>query len=215
MCNAACIEFGRTHLTRDDVLNKRVIEVGSLDVNGSLRGGVEALAPSRYLGVDLEPGPGVDEICNIADLVKRYGRESFDVVLSTEVLEHVRDWRTAISNLKSILSANGVLLITTRSKGFPYHGYPNDFWRYEADDIRTILSDLSIEAIERDPISPGIFVKARRPARFLERNLGAIELYSIVTRRTCRDVSDFDIRVRKAKRWLRQRLPGALRSRGT
>lgn len=203
MCNAACLEFGRSHLTRDDVLNKKVIEVGSLDVNGSLRADVEALGSPSYLGVDVVPGRGVDEICDISELQARYGAESFDVVISTELLEHVRDWRNAISNLKRILRPNGVLLVTTRSKGFPYHGYPNDFWRYEIDDIKTILSDLSIEAIEKDPRSPGIFVKARKPVGFSERNLDAIELYSVVTRRRCLDVTDFNARVRTFKRGLR------------
>ena len=203
MCNAACIEFGRTHLTRDEVLNKKVIEVGSLDLNGSLRTDVENLGAASYLGVDVVRGPGVDEICDINELHSRYGAESFDVVLSTEVLEHVRNWHHAVSNLKRILRPNGILLLTTRSQGFPYHGYPHDFWRYEVDDIRTILSDLSIEAIRTDPLSRGVFVKARKIAGFSERNLDTVDLYSIVTHRRCREVTEFEIFVCRCKYNLR------------
>lgn len=206
MCNAACLEFGRARLTRDEVLDKAVIEVGSLDVNGSLRAHVGNLGSSSYLGVDIAHGPGVDEICDINELQSRYGTERFDVVISTELMEHVRDWRRAASNLKRIMRPNGLLLLTTRSKGFPYHGYPYDFWRYEVDDIKAIFSDLSIEVIERDPISPGVFVKAVKPVGFSERNLDAVDLYSIVTNRRCQDVTAFEISVRRWKHKLRRRL---------
>ena len=199
MCNAACIEFGRTHLSRNDIAGKRVIEVGALNVNGSLRENVEKLGSSSYIGVDLVHGPGVEEICDIIGLEKRYGNDSFDVVISTEVLEHVRDWRSAVSNLKRILKPNGVLVLTTRSKGFPYHGYPYNFWRYEVDDAKTIFSDLSVETVEKDPISPGIFVKARKPAAFSQADLDSINLYSIVTQQRCSEVTDFEVFVHKCK----------------
>ena len=203
MCNEACIQFGRSRLTRHDVQDKKIIEVGSRNVNGSLRADIETLGAASYLGVDVLEGPGVDEICDITELDRRYGEESFDVVISTELLEHVRDWRKAMSNLKRILRPNGVLLITTRSKGFPYHGYPYDFWRYEVDDMKAIFSDLSIEGIEKDPISPGVFLRATKPQDFSERHLDAIDLYSIVTRRRCNDVTGFDVAVRRARHKLR------------
>jgi SAM-dependent methyltransferase len=203
MCNAACLEFGRSHLTRQDVLDKKVIEVGSLDVNGSLRADLERLGSSSYLGVDVAEGPGVDEICDITELENRYGGGSFDVVVSTEVLEHVRDWRRAVVNLKRILKPGGVLLLTTRSKGFPYHGYPHDFWRFEVDDIQAIMSDLVVDSIATDPLSPGVFVKARKPAPFCEKNLDAFPLFSIVNNKRCVSVTEFEILLRRCKYRLR------------
>jgi len=181
MCSEACIEFARANLREEDVRDKAIIEVGALDVNGSVRPIVEALGPGSYIGVDLQKGPGVDLICDSHDLLDRFGYAVFDLLISTELLEHVRDWRKVITNFKHILKPNGVLLITTRSKGFGPHGHPFDFWRYEVEDMETIFSDFSIEVIEKDPLSPGVFVKARKPNMFIETRTANYGLFSIIT----------------------------------
>jgi SAM-dependent methyltransferase len=181
MCNSACLDFGRTKLAVTDVAGKRVIEIGSMDINGSLRPVVEKLNPSEYLGIDIAEGPGVDEVCNVYDLVERYGPESFDVVISSEMIEHVHDWRKAMSQIKRVMRPNGVLVMTTRSIGFPYHDYPFDYWRYEIDDMRAIFSDMTVEAVESDTDEPGVLVKVRKPVDFVENDLSEHALFSMVT----------------------------------
>jgi SAM-dependent methyltransferase len=180
MCNTACLEFGHTHLSAADVQGKAVLEVGARNVNGSLRSFVEGLSPSLYIGVDVEPGMGVDEVCRAEDVLARFGLSAFDLLISTELLEHVHDWRTVITSFKSVLRPNGVLLITTRSRGFPYHGYPHDYWRYELADMKEIFADFEIEALEPDPSMPGVFVRARKPAGFTARDLNGIHLQPVV-----------------------------------
>jgi SAM-dependent methyltransferase len=182
MCHSSCIEFGRIHLTQADVNQKSVIEVGSFDVNGSLRPLVRALEPAKYVGVDIQPGPGVDIVCDINDIVNRFGAESFDLAISTEVLEHVPDWRIAVMNLKRIVKPYGLLLITTRSLGFPYHGYPHDYWRYELNDIQDIFSDFEIKVLQNDPELPGVFLKAQKPLDYHENDLTGYQLYSMVAK---------------------------------
>lgn len=209
MCNPSCITFAESHLRTEDVEGKSVLEVGSLNVNGTVRDVVERLRPRSYVGVDISPGPGVDQVCDATELIQRFGREAFDLVISTELLEHIRDWPRVISNLKQVLKPGGIILLTTRSYGFGYHGYPYDFWRYEIADVEYLFSDFRIERLEEDPGEPGVFLRARKPDAFSERALGGYALYSIVAGRRIRRVTDFDIllfRVRRLlsrKRWQR------------
>ena len=180
MCNKACIDFGRAHLKKEDVLGRSVIEVGSLDVNGSIRKVVEPLGPASYIGVDIQEGPGVDRVCKVEDLINVFGLGRFDIVICTELLEHVPDWAYAVHNLKQIMKPGGMLLITTRSLGCTYHGYPFDFWRYGSSDMQRIFSDLTIEINAKDPEQPGVFLLARKGPDFRENDLHGHKLYSIV-----------------------------------
>lgn len=189
VCNHACLQFVQAHLTATAVRGRRVLEVGARNVNGSARRLVESFQPSEYLGVDIAPGPGVDQICDIGGLVERFGAGRFDVVVCTEVLEHVRDWRGAVGNLKGVLATGGTLLATTRSIGFRYHGYPFDFWRYQPEDIAILFADMAIGGIESDPIAPGVFFTARKPHGFTEARLDGYRLHSVVRGRRCASVS--------------------------
>jgi SAM-dependent methyltransferase len=182
MCNQSCLSFGHDNLAPADIRGKSVIEVGSRNINGSLRAFIESLSPASYLGVDMVDGDGVDEVCEAGRLVERFGANSFDLLISTEMLEHVHDWQRVIDNFKQLLRPEGVLLITTRSKGFPYHEAPWDFWRYEVSDMREIFADFVIENLQSDPEEPGVFLKARKPLDYTANDLSGIRLYSMVTR---------------------------------
>ncbi len=188
--NTACFLFGFRNIRKDEIEGKRILEVGACDVNGSLRPLIESYCPAEYVGADIAEGPGVDVICDAAQLVRRFGEGSFDAVICTEMIEHVRDWRAAVHNLKAVCKKGGVLLVTTRSPGFLYHGWPYDFWRYELQDIERIFGDFRIERLEPDPRN-GVLLKCVKPADFSEKEPGAeFALYSIVTRSRTADITD-------------------------
>jgi SAM-dependent methyltransferase len=194
MCNVTGLAFGAAVVSPDEVRDQRVLEVGSANVNGGLRRVFAAWRPRVYLGVDLALGPGVDEVCAIERLTERFGENAFDLVVCTEVLEHVRDWRTAISQLKRVCREGGALLFTTRSPGFPYHAYPHDFWRYTLEDVRAIFADFELLALEPDPDAPGVFLKARKPHGFRERAPTDVALLSMITGARTPEVTEADFR---------------------
>lgn len=144
---------------------KRVLEVGSGDVNGSVRPAVEAHSPKEYIGTDFMAGPRVDQVVDAVDLVKAFGKNSFDVVISTEMLEHAEHWRECVNAMKAV--TRDLLIITTRGPGFPLHSYPHDWWRYTTDDFERIFKDFDIEVNmpDTDPTHPGVFFIGRKSRR--------------------------------------------------
>ena len=193
MCSQWDLETVARALPEAEVRGKRVLEVGSLDVNGSVRPGIMANGPAEYVGIDIRSGPGVDVICDAAGIDQRFGPNAFDVVISTELLEHAREWQKIIHNFKHVLRPGGVLVVTTRSYGVDFHRQPYDFWRYEKADFELIFSDLAIEDLQLDPSDPGLFIKARKPAGFVERDLSEHRLYSILRQKKKREATDLDI----------------------
>lgn len=173
------LAFLKANISAGEIRAKRVLEVGSQDVNGTPRPVVLPLGPSEYIGVDSEKGPGVDIVSNADALSATFGEESFDVVISTEMLEHLVDWRPVVQQLKAVLRKEGLLLVTTRSPGFPYHPYPIDVWRYTEGDFKAVFSDMSILKLTRDPMVPGIFLKAKKPASFRQNDLSKIEVHRV------------------------------------
>lgn len=189
--NFSCLEFAAVTLEEEDVRGKRVLEVGARNVNGTLRPTLESWGPTEYIGIDIEAGPRVDKVLDARDLVAEFGTGHFDLVVCTETLEHVRDWRAAVSNMKRVCKKGGLLLVTAPSRGFGYHAYPHDFWRYERVDMREIFRDFDVLALESDPADQhpivrvnrgprGVFMKARKPEEFGETDLSAHRLYSML-----------------------------------
>jgi len=172
-------------LAGHDILGRQILEAGSADVNGTVRPLLQPLA-ARYKGVDIAPGPGVDEICDVYQLCDRMGRAQWDIVIATELLEHVTDWRTAVTELAGAVKPGGLLLITTRSPGFPYHAFPEDHWRFTLTDMTAICGALGLHPIDLredpEPTAPGVFLLARKPhRRATSITIGALEYINVAT----------------------------------
>jgi SAM-dependent methyltransferase len=176
------MQFVDRALTLQDVQGKHVLEVGSYDVNGSVRPLAMRYNPASYVGIDMRPGPGVDLAINATNIKAHFGDGSFDVVICTELLEHAEDWRAVINNLKDVLKPGGLLLLTTRSWGFPLHEYPGDFWRFEVSDMHMIFADMDLMALECDLQFPGVFVAAVKYQTVDEYSAFDVDLSTLAVR---------------------------------
>lgn len=141
----------------------RVLEVGSMNVNGSVRGMFSAADRNAYVGVDVLAGPGVDYVV-IAGERLQWDADFFDVVVSTEALEHdPRPWQT-VPEIARVLRPEGHLVLTARGVGCGFH-HPPDYWRYTQDAFRILLGDAGLTILELldDPQDPGVFAVAVKP----------------------------------------------------
>lgn len=163
MCHPSVLHWVGS-LPADLFTGRTVVEVGSYDVNGSVRPGIMAHNPTSYLGVDISEGPGVDLVANVGDLPAKFP-VGFGAVISTEMLEHVEDWRAACEALIRLVTRGGSLVVSTRAPGFPYHPYPGDYWRYPPPLMRQILESagLAVSVCIDDWEQAGVFVVAHKP----------------------------------------------------
>ena len=85
---------------------RQIIELGSLDINGSCR---HLFTDCTYVGIDRQEGRGVDIVCDILDLA---AHPTHDLVICTEVLEHAPDQRAIIDKAFDLLRPGGYLILT-------------------------------------------------------------------------------------------------------
>lgn len=172
------MDFGKTWITREMVEGQNILEVGSYNVNGSLREYVQDLKPLSYTGVDFRAGPGVDAVMDFCQPIGASG-DPIHLIICTEMLEHAKNWPQAVRNIKTILAPGGVLILTTRSIGFPLHEYPGDYWRFSCTDMRRIFRDFDIQVLTPDWQVPGVFILAQKPKEdgWEQCRLEAIEVY--------------------------------------
>jgi len=100
---------------------ERVLEIGSLDINGTVR---SAFSPdAEYTGVDVSEGPGVDIVCR-GDEFDPGDDIRYDVVISCETLEHDPHWGATVDNMVYLLKPGGFFLLTCATTGRAEHGTP-------------------------------------------------------------------------------------------
>jgi SAM-dependent methyltransferase len=96
---------------------QRVLEVGALDINGSIR---SAFEDCDYTGTDLSIGPGVDLACPGQMLA--FPSQHFDVSVSCECFEHNPYWVETWSNMLRMTRPGGLVLMSCATTGRREHG---------------------------------------------------------------------------------------------
>lgn len=114
--------------------DKKVLDVGS---GGS---SYARFFPNR-LTVDIDPDRKPDVVADAHNLPFKVGE--FEIVLSTEMLEHVKDPFRVEREFWRILSPGGLLILSTRFV-FPLHDTPHDYWRFTKYGLRELFKEWEI-----------------------------------------------------------------------
>jgi SAM-dependent methyltransferase len=97
---------------------------------------------SRYCGLDAVPGDYVDDVGGVEEMP--YEDESFDLVLCTQVFEHLEDPGAAAREIYRVLRPGGVALTSTHGV-FLYHpdppGSDHDYWRWTHSGLVKLFRD--------------------------------------------------------------------------
>jgi SAM-dependent methyltransferase len=95
-----------------------VLEIGSYDVNGSIRPMFATAA--RYVGVDLTEGPGVD-LVGLGHEID-HPDNSYDITISGECFEHDPHWRETFRNMTRMTRPGGLVAFSCAARGRVEHG---------------------------------------------------------------------------------------------
>jgi len=127
----------------------KVVEIGSQDVNGSLR----QVCPTvfEYIGVDFQKAVGVDIVLDDPYRLP-FESQSVDMVISSSCFEHSEMFWLVFLEILRVLKPKGLFYLNAPSAG-SFHRYPVDCWRFYPDSGKALVtwarrSGLNAELLE-------------------------------------------------------------------
>ena len=133
------IEFAISHYVKDRELNT-LLDYGS---GNSPYKPLFIQHVADYQSADLAENP-VATLHQDGGLTGHNGE--FDIVLSTQVLEHVYHPPFYLSECHRLMKKDGLLILSTHGY-WMYHPDPTDFWRWTSSGLKKIIGEAGFEII--------------------------------------------------------------------
>jgi len=105
---------------------------------------------SKYIGVDVGYNPKADIIISPGQSLP-FNNEIFDIVLSSQVLEHVEDVPQYMKECNRVLKKHGLLIISTHGT-WQYHSAPIDVQRWTSYGLKYLIEKYNFEILEFVPV---------------------------------------------------------------
>jgi 2-polyprenyl-3-methyl-5-hydroxy-6-metoxy-1,4-benzoquinol methylase len=140
-------ESVRRHIEAASYCDKYTITV--LDIAPQVHAGAkEYFKNATVKTLDIEPGADYwADICN--DNSGLIPDNTFDLIICTEVLEHVANPFAAVAEINRILKPGGQAYVTTPFN-FRIHGPLPDNWRFTIHGLKQLFSHMEVLSIEEE-----------------------------------------------------------------
>lgn len=138
--------FKDTYLNPND--NLKILDIGSFDREGKCNYRM-VLDEEKwtYHGLDLKEGRNVDIVVEDAYNWEEIEKESYDVVVSGQALEHIEFFWLTLEQMNRVLKPGGFLCIIVPSAG-PVHRNPYDCYRFQDDGVKALAEYIRLKVIE-------------------------------------------------------------------
>ena len=145
--NKLTVDFIKRNLKKYDIKPTSVLDIGSIDINGSPR----HLFDCEYTGVDRVEGKNVDVVRRGEDYILEYEGSGHDVLLCLNTMEHTNNFWHLSECIRLHLEKGSYYFMSVPTVGFPVHQQP-DYYRFTEQAVREVLMK-SFEVLELEQIS--------------------------------------------------------------
>ena len=139
--------FGKKHFSKE----KSVLEIGPDKYPSSTFKSSLGFDTVSWHTLEIDPDREMDKN-NKEHIISKDGynypinENTYDIIFSAQVFEHVADIEKWMNELKRILKPNG-LLITISPATWPYHLAPIDCWRLYPEAFKVLAEHLNMEIV--------------------------------------------------------------------
>lgn len=146
---------------------KLVLDIGSMNVNGTYKDLLSPEMSCEYIGLDMSPGDNVDLVVDNPYFWENIASESVDFLITGQTFEHIKFFWKTMEEIKRVLKKGGYCFIIAPSTG-PVHRYPVDCWRFYADGMQALAEYVNFEVIKSGVQQGGMwndaYLAAKKPA---------------------------------------------------
>jgi SAM-dependent methyltransferase len=143
--------------------NMRVLEIGPAGIPSPYQ---KAIDNPSIVWHTLDIYSSYEGITYVSEKEYEYPIEagSYDLIISGQVIEHVKKIWLWLAELKRIVKTDGAIIIIN-PVSWPYHAYPVDCWRIFPDGMKALCEDCNLNVVfcEYESIEAIYFEKSATP----------------------------------------------------
>jgi len=186
------LAFRKHHLEDRKNESLLILDLGSLDINGSYRSLFDAFS-WKYRGMDMTSGKNVDIVLKNPYRWREIRSRSADVLISGQAFEHIEFFWITMLEIARVLKPGGLCCIIAPSGG-PEHRYPVDCWRFYPDGFDALARFASLEVLEA--------TTRKEPDERFHDESNAWKDTTLICRKPC----GYDSFFQRIRRWLRHQI---------